>query len=124
LLLIRYSVIIWTPYLFSLVLNLLIRNPLEMRLKPKIAQYFKQKTACLQTRAEAYLFGSRVRETKRGGDIDILILSEDQISRKTLRQIKIDFYKEFGLQKLDLVNFTYDEQHPFKSLIMDEAIRL
>ncbi|MBT4290660.1 MAG: nucleotidyltransferase domain-containing protein [Deltaproteobacteria bacterium] len=95
-----------------------------MRLKPEITAYFKQKIECLPTRAEGYLFGSRTSDNKKGGDIDILVLSEQPIERKTLRQIKIDFYKKFGLQKLDLLNFTFDEQHPFKALIIEEAIRL
>jgi predicted nucleotidyltransferase len=73
---------------------------------------------------EVFLFGSRVADDLRGGDIDILILSEKPLNKKSLRQIKVDFYKQFGWQKLDLLNFTIEESHPFKSLILEEAEQL
>lgn len=96
----------------------------DMRLKPEIADYFRKQAISLPTKAEVYLFGSRVSDTLKGGDIDILILSEHTVDPEKIRQIKVEFYKRFGLQKLDLVNFTFDEQHPFKALIIEDAIRL
>ncbi len=95
-----------------------------MRLNSEIIDYFKRKTESLPTKAEVYLFGSRVAGQLKGGDLDIMILSEEPLDRMLLRQIRIDFFKRFGWQKLDLVNFTHGESHPFKSLILDEAKRL
>lgn len=51
-----------------------------------------------------FLFGSRVDESKRGGDIDILILSNKKIDRSYIRFVKREFYKKFGDQKIDIVN--------------------
>jgi predicted nucleotidyltransferase len=95
-----------------------------MRLKPEVAHYFKQKVAELSPGAAVYLFGSRVNDTLKGGDIDILILSEAPLSKQSMRTIRIDFYKQFGWQKLDVVNYTYQESHPFKSLILEDAEQL
>ena len=51
-----------------------------------------------------YLFGSRVNDEKRGGDIDLYIDSPD---KKNLVHKKIDFLvklkKEIGNQKIDVV---------------------
>lgn len=50
---------------------------------------------------EAYLFGSRVDDAKRGGDIDVLIFSQQpgfELSRKIMR----DFFKHCE-EKLDVL---------------------
>ena len=95
-----------------------------MRIKSEIAHFFCLKIRNLPVKAECFLFGSRTDDTRKGGDIDILILSDKMIERKTLRQIKVAFFKQFGWQKLDLINFTYDDPDPFKMVILDEAIQL
>ena len=35
-----------------------------------------------------------------------------------------DFYKKFEWQKIDVVNFLINEEHPFKNLVLDKAIKL
>lgn len=32
--------------------------------------------------------------------------------------------ERFGWQKLDLINWTFDENNTFKNLVMDEAVEL
>ena len=70
---------------------------------------------------EIYLFGSRVDDTKRGGDIDLYIISpiKDFIE---LRKRKIDFliklYEYIGEQKIDIV-ISRDK----KRLIEQEALK-
>ncbi|MCP5104136.1 MAG: nucleotidyltransferase domain-containing protein, partial [bacterium] len=71
-----------------------------------------------------YLFGSRVDDDKKGGDIDILILSGEPLKRKDKRSIKIAFYNKFGYQKLDLVHFIFDDPSPFKELALLEGVEL
>ena len=78
---------------------------------------------CLPS-AKVYLFGSRVDNEKRGGDIDILIIGERILSLQEKRDIKISFYKKFGEQKIDLVSFENDDPVPFKKIAESEGILL
>jgi len=47
-----------------------------------------------------YLFGSRTDDSKRGGDINLLILSE-KLASKEKRMLKLDLYYKIGEQKQD-----------------------
>lgn len=95
-----------------------------MRIKKEIITFLKNAVRKITPQAKIFLFGSRVDDTKKGGDIDLLILTPQKMSFKELSKIRIEFYKKFGEQKIDLVNFTFDNQHPFKSIAMDKAIEL
>jgi len=70
--------------------------------------------------ASVYLFGSRTDNHKKGGDIDIAILSE-LVSLKEKIEIKYNFYQAFGEQKLDLL-IVSDENMPFWQVVKDGAI--
>jgi len=69
-------------------------------IKNSFNKYFK---------GEIYLFGSRVDDNKRGGDIDLYIVTD---SKKELFDKKIHFLanikKELGERKIDVV-FNKDE---------------
>lgn len=52
--------------------------------------------------ARIYLFGSRVEDHAKGGDIDILIIS-DKLGFRDLWPIRRDILDEMGWQKLDLI---------------------
>ena len=52
--------------------------------------------------AEVYLFGSRADDSERGGDIDILILSE-YIEKKNLIDIEESIFNQLDEQKIDFV---------------------
>jgi uncharacterized protein len=93
-----------------------------MRLSPEILDFLKNEVAEIQVPARMYLFGSRTKDEAKGGDIDILILSEAKLERQILRNIRIRFLKKFGDTKLDIVNFTFEEKSAFKEVIMDDAI--
>jgi uncharacterized protein len=71
-----------------------------------------------------YLFGSRVDDLKKGGDIDLLILGEKKLESKEITKFRTELWKAIGEQKIDIVSFRYDEETPFKMLIMTEAIEL
>jgi len=73
---------------------------------------------------QIYIFGSQLNESKRGGDIDILILAERELKRKEKASIEFDFFKKFGEQKLDLVSYRYDAKDSFKEVILEEAVAL
>lgn len=95
-----------------------------MRLDDKIRYYLKQEVAKQIPGAKVYLFGSRTNNNALGGDIDILILSDEPINKRLIRLIRVEFYKRFGWQKLDIVNFTYNDDSVFKQLIVPHAIEL
>ena len=73
---------------------------------------------------EAFLFGSRVDDGKRGGDIDVLLLSPRKLPLRQLIKAKLRFFRQFGEQKLDLVNLRFDDSSPFKRLILAQAVKL
>ena len=71
-----------------------------------------------------YLFGSRAKDSLKGGDIDILVLGERQLTGQEKRDVKIAFYKEFGEQKIDLVSFRRDDESSFKDYALLESVEL
>ncbi len=92
-----------------------------MRIKSEIRTFIKENTQKICPGAKVYLFGSRLHDELSGGDIDILILSDEQIEKKRIRSFRREFFKQFGWQKIDLVNFTHKEETTFKKLISKEA---
>jgi len=95
-----------------------------MRLETNKRIYLIDETDKYFHDADLYLFGSRVDDNARGGDIDLLLLSDTKIDSKKIREFKIDFYKRYGWQKLDLVNFTRDSNDTFKAIALSDAVLL
>ena len=52
--------------------------------------------------AKVILFGSRTKDDQRGGDIDLLVIS-DQLDFRKQWKIRRDILDEIGWQKLDLL---------------------
>ncbi|MDF1884207.1 nucleotidyltransferase domain-containing protein [Sulfurimonas sp. SAG-AH-194-C21] len=52
---------------------------------------------------EMYLFGSRVDDTKKGGDIDLFIDSKSEIPLSIQMQFLKQLYKNVTQRKIDLV---------------------
>jgi predicted nucleotidyltransferase len=73
--------------------------------------------------AKLYLFGSRVDDTKKGGDIDLLVIS-DKLNKKDLRLLRVEFFKKFGEQKLDIILDDGKLIKPFNKLIYKKAVLL
>jgi len=91
-----------------------------MRISHEIAIFFRDIVKMLYPEAKVYLFGSRVIDDLKGGDIDILAilaLTSTKLSISQIAQVKIEFYNRFGEQRLDFVNFTFDEKNIFKDII-------
>ena len=72
--------------------------------------------------AKIYLFGSRVDDAQRGGDIDIMCFSK-LINRPNIRAIKRRIWDQIGEQKIDLI-VEQDMSKPFTRLVMKDAIEL
>lgn len=95
-----------------------------MRLNKEIAEFIKSRILQYEQSAKIYLFGSRVYDFTKGGDVDFLVLSKKKIDRHYIRRVKIEFYRLFGWQRLDILNFTFKESNSFKELILKNAIEI
>ncbi len=73
-----------------------------MRLSEAEVGYIKGEFLRLDPEALVYLFGSRVDDTKRGGDIDLLVLSKHLTLEDKLKA-RITLYDCLGEQKIDIV---------------------
>ena len=95
-----------------------------MRLSLEKIDLLKSTILSILPSATIYLFGSRVDDRKRGGDIDILILGDRKLNFIEKGQIEKIFFIKFGEQKLDLVSFEYNLENSFKEVALMEAIEL
>ena len=57
----------------------------------------------LDPEAEIYLYGSRIDDSKRGGDIDLAIVS-DRINNREKRKIRLTLHDLLGEQKIDIIS--------------------
>jgi predicted nucleotidyltransferase len=74
--------------------------------------------------AKIWLFGSRVDDSKKGGDIDIAIFSE-KIDKNVMQkiQVKRSICDRIGEQKIDIVT-TNSGKEPIFRLAVAEGIKL
>lgn len=93
-----------------------------MRLSTREINNLLQSVSHLDPDAKLYLFGSRTRDDVKGGDIDIALLT-DKLSLKDKVEIKYNFFKEFGEQKIDIVLIKNQEQ-AFWKVIKNQSILL
>ncbi|SNR60984.1 nucleotidyltransferase domain-containing protein [Desulfurobacterium atlanticum] len=78
----------------------------KVRLTEKEITKIKEAILSSDPSAEIILFGSRTDLNKKGGDIDILVISS-KIGYKDRRKIKVNLFKELGDRKIDLI-ITHD----------------
>ncbi len=93
-----------------------------MRLNIQEVQTIKAAVARLDKEAKIFLFGSRIDPSKKGGDIDLLILSkylEEIDSIAILKRI----YEQMDEQKIDIL-IAKDDQEPFVQLALSKSIQL
>ncbi len=95
----------------------------KMRLSDDELHVLKSRLYSLSDKAKLYLFGSRVDDTKKGGDIDLLIIDET-LSKKDVRLLRVDFFQHFGEQKLDIILDNGELKNPFVRHIFQKAILL
>ncbi len=95
-----------------------------MRLSDKNAQVIREHVSRMAPESDCYLFGSRVMDHARGGDIDLLLLTPEKLPLSQIRGIRRGILNAIGEQKLDIVNFPRSSRHPFKDAAMEHALRL
>ena len=96
-----------------------------MRLtKPQI-KIITQTVCCLAgMEASVYLFGSRLNDQAKGGDIDLIIESDLKLTLIDKAQIKMDLESQLGLA-VDIVSkFRGAVATPFQSIPQSQAIKL
>ena len=72
--------------------------------------------------AAVYLFGSRTDDTKKGGDIDILVLFK-KINPGDKIDIKVDIFEKLEEQKIDII-LAKDLKKTFVKLAIEQGILL
>lgn len=93
-----------------------------MRLSQHEIRSIKEVVYSLDNNAKIYLFGSRVYDDKRGGDIDLLIIS-DKLTNKDARKLRIALYDKIGEQKIDII-IANDLRKPFTRIAVEEGVLL
>lgn len=73
-----------------------------MRLTEVEVSAIKNSVNKFDPEAKIYLFGSRAEDMKKGGDIDLFVISK-KITRAERRKIKLSIYDKIGEQKIDMV---------------------
>lgn len=71
--------------------------------------------------AAIYLFGSRVDDSLKGGDIDLLIISRNLGFRDKIK-IKKTIFEQIAEQKIDLI-IAKDDTDPFVRLALEQGVR-
>ncbi len=71
--------------------------------------------------AQIFLFGSRIDDKKKGGDIDLLLFS-DIISKKNILSIENSIFKKIDEQKIDFVISKKNKQNNFVKLILEKGV--
>ncbi len=94
----------------------------SMRLQPQEVKIIKEAILSLDSHARIFLFGSRVDTSRKGGDIDLLVLSQllkDIDSIKILKRI----YENMEEQKIDIL-IAAETKDPFVQIALKEGVEL
>jgi predicted nucleotidyltransferase len=92
-----------------------------MRLNKSEIEVIKSVISEFDSDAEVKLYGSRVDDAKKGGDIDLLIIS-DKITFSEKLSILIKLKENIGDQKIDIL--IYDPNKTFHKIAYAEGINL
>lgn len=93
-----------------------------MRMKDEEIKSIREAILKRDPCARIYLFGSRADDSQRGGDIDLLVLSQ-KLTLAERRKIKLDLYRRLGAQKIDIL-LAQDQKKAFVRQALEEGIAL
>jgi uncharacterized protein len=74
--------------------------------------------------AKVYLYGSRVDDAKRGGDIDLMIVDAEQILRKTISEIRWRLWEIIGEQKIDILGEQENNLSTFARMVSFDTVEI
>lgn len=93
-----------------------------MRLKEKEKQVITQAVKSIDTDAQVYLFGSRVDDNRKGGDIDLLVFSGKMTYADKIK-VKKNIFAAIEEQKVDIL-LSKDTKMPFVQMVLEQGVRL
>jgi len=93
-----------------------------MRLTQREVEAIKEVIGARDEQAKVYLFGSRVHDELAGGDIDLLVMSE-QLTRDDVWKLKYALWERIGEQKIDII-VAKDASHPIVNIALKEGVLL
>lgn len=93
-----------------------------MRLQKKEINLIVRSVRKMDNRAKILLFGSRVDDNKRGGDIDLLVISK-KLNYSDGLKIRRMIFQEMDEQKMHLL-IRKTPNDPFSKIVYKEGIRL
>ncbi|GAB4179711.1 MAG: hypothetical protein Fur0032_20440 [Terrimicrobiaceae bacterium] len=95
-----------------------------MRLCAEKARAIREEILHVDPTAEIYLFGSRADDSAKGGDIDLLVIS-DCLDFRGILAVRRRILDRIGWQQLDLiVRGKTDVDEPFIELARQNGIKL
>ena len=94
-----------------------------MRLKDQEIRVIKDAVHSFDRNAKIFLFGSRVDDKKRGGDIDLIIVSE-KINFKDKLRIYTNIFKKLEEQKIDILLYNGKDDNFFVRDSLKGSIQL
>ena len=93
-----------------------------MRLAEKEQSEIRAAIREVDSEASIYLFGSRVDDAAKGGDIDLLVFSK-RITLMLKLSILAQLHQKLGDRKIDIAVYP-DDSRPFPRMVMQEGVRL
>ncbi len=95
-----------------------------MRLSAQEVQAIREEVRALDSEAEVFLYGSRAADTGRGGDIDLLVIS-DRLGFRGLLRLRRGILDRIGWQQLDLTLRRRDQlEDPLARVARETGARL
>jgi predicted nucleotidyltransferase len=96
----------------------------NMRFTASQQQAIKDSVFAFLPDAKVLLYGSRTDDSKRGGDIDLLVLKSGSFEKSVHLKILAAFYRRIGEQKIDLLIEDPERLSDFAKLVNPQALPL
>ena len=95
----------------------------HVRLTSEEISYIKKTIKKHDPDAKIILFGSRTDLNKKGGDIDLIVIS-DKISSEIRRKIRTELLLTLGERKIDLIITDNPEKNIFTKVMVENGVEL
>ena len=93
-----------------------------MRLSPFERKSISETVREYLPNARVYLYGSRVDDAKRGGDIDLMIVDQEPVPLKAIWRIRDRLWEKIGEQKIDILGEQEGKFSLFAQTVEDDIV--